>query len=95
MHLLLDFLCIVNFAHYQLISLIVCLWLSCRTSRGVTGLLDKVCSVVVSLADLLSVAKLPDHTLLQLAKCMLDTLKLEDVELLQTKAIEVLCRVSC
>jgi hypothetical protein len=64
-----------------------------RVSGPVSIVLHKLCSVLALLKELLSVAKILDSTLLQLIKTMLETFGVDNIQLLQLKAIGVVCMV--
>lgn len=56
-------------------------------------MLHKLCSILALLKDLLNVAKLVDSSVLQLMKTMLDTFSVDNIQLLQLKALGVVCMV--
>lgn len=64
-----------------------------RLSGPVSSVLHKLCSILALLKDLLNVAKLVDSSVLQLMKTMLDTFSVDNIQLLQLKAIGVVCMV--
>jgi cohesin loading factor subunit SCC2 len=64
-----------------------------KVSGPVSIVLHKLCSVLALLKELLSVAKILDSTLLQLNKTMLETFGVDNIQLLQLKAIGVVCMV--
>ncbi|XP_024530333.1 sister chromatid cohesion protein SCC2 isoform X2 [Selaginella moellendorffii] len=62
---------------------------SSRVSTAVSIVLHKLCSILALLKDLLSVEKLLDSTILQLMKTVLGTFGVDNIQLLQLKAIGV------
>ena len=64
-----------------------------RQLGAVSSVLHKLCSILALLKELLPISKLVDSSILQLMKTMLDTLGVDNIQLLQLKAIAVVCSV--
>ncbi|KAL2629314.1 hypothetical protein R1flu_014000 [Riccia fluitans] len=64
-----------------------------RISGSVSNVLHKLCSILGLLKDLLAVERLVDSTVLQLTKTVLATFSVDNIQLLQLKAIGVACMV--
>ncbi|KAG6556205.1 hypothetical protein Mapa_002146 [Marchantia paleacea] len=64
-----------------------------RVSGSVSNVLHKLCSILGLLKDLLAVERLLDSTVLQLTKTVLATFSVDNIQLLQLKAIGVACMV--
>lgn len=56
-------------------------------------MLHKLCSILSLLKELLPITKLLDSSVLQLTKTMLDTFGVDNIQLLQLKALGVVCTV--
>eukprot|EP01018_Ginkgo_biloba_P004991 Gb_41687 [translate_table: standard] len=68
---------------------------SAKVSSTVSSVLHKLCSILGSLKDLLSIERLLDSSVLQLIKTSLATFAVDNIQLLQLKAIGVTCAVFC
>lgn len=64
-----------------------------RQSGAVSSVLHKLCSILALLKELLPISKISDSCVLQLMKTMLDTFGVDNIQLLQLKAIGVVCTV--
>jgi len=64
-----------------------------RPSGAVSSVLHKLCSILSLLKELLPILKLLDSCVLQLMKTMLETFGVDNIQLLQLKAIGVVCAV--
>lgn len=64
-----------------------------RQGGAVSSVLHKLCSILSLLKELLPISKLLDSCVLQLLKTMLDTFGVDNIQLLQLKAIGVVCTV--
>lgn len=64
-----------------------------RQSDAVSSVLHKLCSILSLLKELLLITKVQDSSVLQLLKTMLDTFGVDNIQLLQLKAIDVVCTV--
>ena len=64
-----------------------------RQAGAISSVLHKLCSILSLLKELLPISKLLDSCVLQLLKTMLDTFGVDNVQLLQLKAIGVVCTV--
>lgn len=65
----------------------------CRTSSYVNTILQKMCTILGLLKDLLLIERLSDSCVLQLVKTCLTTFLVDNIQLLQLKAISVLSGV--
>ncbi|KAH9298518.1 hypothetical protein KI387_030200, partial [Taxus chinensis] len=66
---------------------------SAKVSTAVSNVLYKLCSILGLFKDLLSIERLLDNSVLQLIKTCLATFTVENIQLLQLKAIGVTCAV--
>lgn len=67
-----------------------------KVSAPVSSVLQKLCSILGSMKELLSTERLMDSSVLQLIKTVLATFGVENIQLLQLKAIGVACMMfSC
>lgn len=64
-----------------------------RQLGAVSHVLHKLCSILALLKELLPISKLVDSSVLQLMKTMLDTISVDNIQLLQLKAVAVVCTV--
>lgn len=64
-----------------------------RVSKAVKDLLQRICSVVAGLGDLMVAARMQDSTVLQLSRTVLATFLVENISLLQIKALDAICMV--
>lgn len=64
-----------------------------RVSTAVSNVFYKLCSILGLFKDLLSIERLLDSSVLQLIKTSLTTFTIENIQLLQLKAIGVTCAV--
>lgn len=65
-----------------------------KQSGAVSSVLHKLCSILALLKELLPISKISDSCVLQLMKTMLDTFGVDNIQLLQLKAIGVVCTIS-
>ncbi|GMH30203.1 hypothetical protein Nepgr_032046 [Nepenthes gracilis] len=61
-----------------------------RVSASVNAVLQKLCTILGFLKDLLLIERLPDSCILQLVKTSLSTLLVDNIQLLQLKAISLI-----
>eukprot|EP00897_Mesotaenium_endlicherianum_P005542 jgi/Mesen1/5015/ME000025S04414 len=66
---------------------------STKASKAVGEVLQKLCSVLASLIDLVSLIKLQDSSILQLSKTIVETFGVENIHILQLKALSLLCAI--
>lgn len=66
-----------------------------RISAPVQSVLQKLCTILGFLKDLLSVERLSDSCILQLVKTSFSTFMAENVQLLQLKCINLISGVIC
>lgn len=64
-----------------------------RVSATVSSVIQKLCSILGFLKDLLSVERLTDSCILQLVKTSFSTFLVDNVQLLQLKSINLICGV--
>ncbi|XP_043723942.1 sister chromatid cohesion protein SCC2 [Telopea speciosissima] len=64
-----------------------------KVSAAVNTLLQKLCTILGFLTDLLSIERLSDSCILQLVKTSFGTLLVDNIQLLQLKAISLICGV--
>ena len=64
-----------------------------KVSTVVSNVLHKLCSMLASLKNLLSIERLSDSSVLRLIKTTLAMFAVENIQLLQLKAIGVACTV--
>ncbi|KAJ4973526.1 hypothetical protein NE237_006700 [Protea cynaroides] len=64
-----------------------------KVSAAVNALLQKLCTILVFLTDLLSIERLSDSCILQLVKTSFRTLLVDNIQLLQLKAISLICGI--
>ncbi|KAG9439816.1 hypothetical protein H6P81_019981 [Aristolochia fimbriata] len=64
-----------------------------KVSTAVYLVLQKLCTILGLLKDLLSIEKLPDSCILQLVKTSFTTFMVENIQILQLKAISLICGV--
>ncbi|KAF8408186.1 hypothetical protein HHK36_007328 [Tetracentron sinense] len=64
-----------------------------KVSAAVNGILKKLCTIVGLLKDLLLIESLSDSFILQLVKTSFATFLVDNIELLQLKAISLICGV--
>ncbi|XP_042499640.1 sister chromatid cohesion protein SCC2-like [Macadamia integrifolia] len=64
-----------------------------KVSAAVNALLQKLCTILGFLTDLLSIERLSDSCILQLVKTSFGTLLVDNIQLLQLKAISLICGV--
>lgn len=64
-----------------------------RVSTAVNTILQKLCTVLGLLKDLLLIERLSDSCILQLVKTSITTFLVDNIQLLQLKAIGLLCTV--
>ncbi|XP_042498933.1 sister chromatid cohesion protein SCC2-like isoform X2 [Macadamia integrifolia] len=62
-----------------------------KVSSAVNALLQKLCAILGFLRDLLSIERLSDSCILQLVKTSFGTLLVDNIQLLQLKAISLIC----
>lgn len=65
----------------------------CRISSTVNTVLQKLCTILGSLKDLLSIERLADSSILQLVKTSFTTFLVDNVQILQLKAIMLISAV--
>lgn len=68
--------------------------LPCRSSKAASQLVDKLCALYEFVSKLLALRPLEDNIVLQLATLAVTTFTVDNVQLLQLKAIVMLCSVS-
>ena len=68
------------------------LWLD-RVSAAVNTILQKLCTILGFMKDLLLVERLSDSCVLQLVKTSFTTFLVDNIQLLQLKAINLICGV--
>ncbi|XP_057817132.2 sister chromatid cohesion protein SCC2 isoform X2 [Cryptomeria japonica] len=68
-------------------------WKTRKVSTAVSNVFYKLCSILGLFKDLLSIERLLDSSVLQLIKTSLTTFTIENIQLLQLKAIGVTCAV--
>lgn len=66
---------------------------SCRVSSAVHSILQKLCTILGLLKDLLSIERLSDSCILQLVKTSFSTFLVDHIQLLQLKAIGLISGV--
>lgn len=64
-----------------------------RVSEAIKNLLQRMCSVVAGLGDLMGAARMQDSTVLQLSRTVLATFLVENISVLQLKSLDVICMV--
>ncbi|KAJ0980187.1 hypothetical protein J5N97_008442 [Dioscorea zingiberensis] len=64
-----------------------------KVSAAVSSVIQKLCSILGFLKDLLSVERLTDSCILQLVKTSFSTFLVDNVQLLQLKSINLICGV--
>ena len=64
-----------------------------RVSTAVNAILQKLCTILGFLKDLLLVERLSDSCVLQLVKTSFTTFLVDNIQLLQLKAISLICGV--
>ncbi|KAJ4960537.1 hypothetical protein NE237_020447 [Protea cynaroides] len=64
-----------------------------KVSAAVNALLQKLCTIIGFLTDLLSIERLTDSCILQLVKTSFGILLVDNIQLLQLKAISLICGV--
>lgn len=64
-----------------------------RVSTAVNTILQKMCTILGLLKDLLLIERLPDSCILQLVKTSFSTFLVDNIQLLQLKAIGLICGV--
>ncbi|KAH7414591.1 hypothetical protein KP509_14G000800 [Ceratopteris richardii] len=64
-----------------------------KISGPITNVLQKLCSILALIKDLLGIERLMDSSVLQLMKTVLAIFSVENLQLLQLKAIEVTCMI--
>ncbi|KAF6165155.1 hypothetical protein GIB67_000739 [Kingdonia uniflora] len=64
-----------------------------KVSASVSSVLQKLCTILSFLKDLLLIERLPDSCILQLVKTSFTTLLVDNIQLLQLKAISLICGV--
>jgi len=64
-----------------------------RQPGAVSSVLHKLCSILSLLKELIPISKLLDSCVLQLMKTMLETFGVDNIQLLQLKAMGVVCTV--
>ncbi|XP_038880414.1 sister chromatid cohesion protein SCC2 isoform X2 [Benincasa hispida] len=64
-----------------------------KVSTAVNTILQKMCTIVGLLKDLLLIERLPDSCILQLVKTSFSTFLVDNIQLLQLKAIGLICGI--
>lgn len=64
-----------------------------RIPAAVHSVVQKLCSILAFLKDLLSVVRLSDSCILQLVKTSFSTFLVDNIQLLQLKSINLICGV--
>ncbi|XP_068654009.1 sister chromatid cohesion protein SCC2 isoform X2 [Aristolochia californica] len=64
-----------------------------KVSAAIYSVLQKLCTILGLLKDLLSIEKLPDSCILQLVKTSFTTFMVDNIQILQLKAINLICGV--
>lgn len=70
-----------------------CIFCFDRVSTAVNTILQKMCTILGLLKDLMLIEKLPDSCILQLVKTSFSTFLVDNIQLLQLKAIGLICGV--